>query len=586
MMSTGANTKPTLTELTRRIPRQRARSRRIAAVVGVGAVALVPLATGATATAANGTSAFFSLGALVVVGDAQDNTIVISRNAAGTIEVNGGAVTIGGGTATIANTRAILVSGAAGNDQISLNEANGALPRANLVGGAGNDRLAGGSSSDLLVGQAGSDVLDAKGGSDVLSGGADSDSLTGGDGDDRAFGDQGNDRLVWNPGDDTDVNEGGGGSDTAEINGGNGAEQFTATANGTRVRFDRVTPAPFSVDIGTVENLVLNASGGDDSFAGSGDLATLIVTTVDGGAGSDVISGTNGADILRGGEGSDVIDGQQGNDLGILGSDDDVFVWDPGDGSDTVEGDAGTDTMLFNGSPGDESFEISAEGERARLFRTPGNVTMDTDGVEVIDLNALAGADSIIVSDLAGTDVSDVTTDLASGAGTDDAARDNITVQGTNVDDVLVVGQSDSALQVAGIQATITVLGAASGSDQLAVNALAGDDVVDASQVSAGTASIVVDGGAGNDLLVGGDGDDTLNGGDGDDVLAGGPGFDTLNGGPGDNTLIGGEVVTDGLAADTDWLASNVHTVEGRTVVDHGDQMVTLPAADLASLTG
>ncbi|HEX5222105.1 MAG TPA: hypothetical protein VFZ59_21255 [Verrucomicrobiae bacterium] len=60
--------------------------------------------------------------------------------------------------------------------------------------------------------------------------------------DDQAFGQAGNDRFVWNPGDDTDLNEGGSSTDTVEVNGGNGAEQFTVTANGTRVRFDRLDP--------------------------------------------------------------------------------------------------------------------------------------------------------------------------------------------------------------------------------------------------------------------------------------------------------------------------------------------------------
>ena len=81
------------------------------------------------------------------------------------------------------------------------------------------------------------------------------------------FGEAGNDRMIWNPGDDTDLNEGGDGTDTVEVNGGNGAEPFTATANGTRVRFDRVDPAPFSIDIGTSENLVVNMNGGDDTFS-------------------------------------------------------------------------------------------------------------------------------------------------------------------------------------------------------------------------------------------------------------------------------------------------------------------------------
>ena len=164
------------------------------------------------------------------------------------------------------------------------------------------------------------------------------------------FGEAGDDRMIWNPGDDTDLAEGGDGTDTVEVNGGNGAEVFTATANGTRVRFDRVNPAPFSIDIGTTEKLVLNMNGGDDSFSATGNLAALIGVTVDGGTGNDTILGSNGADLLLGGDGNDFIDGNQGNDTALLGAGDDVFQWDPGDGSDVVEGQDGIDTLLFNGS--------------------------------------------------------------------------------------------------------------------------------------------------------------------------------------------------------------------------------------------
>src|SRR5207344_2451276 len=151
--------------------------------------------------------------------------------------------------------------------------------------------------------------------------------------------------------------EGGSGTDTAEVNGGNGAEVFTATANGSRVRFDRVTPAPFSIDIGTTEKLVLNMNGGDDSFSATGNLAALIGITVDGGAGNDTILGGNGNDTLIGGDGNDFIDGNQGADVAQMGAGDDIFQWDPGDGSDVVEGGDGHDVMLFNGSAGNEKFE-------------------------------------------------------------------------------------------------------------------------------------------------------------------------------------------------------------------------------------
>src|SRR4029079_7391201 len=141
-----------------------------------------------------------------------------------------------------------------------------------------------------------------------------------------------------------DLNGGGLGTQTVEVNGGNGAEQFTTTANGTRVRFDRVTPAPFSLDIGTSEKLVLNANGGDDHFSAAGNLAPLIAITVDGGAQNDTLLGSNGGDILLGRAGADVVDGNQGNDTALLGAGADVFQWDPGDGSDVVEGQDGADT--------------------------------------------------------------------------------------------------------------------------------------------------------------------------------------------------------------------------------------------------
>ncbi|HSS84072.1 MAG TPA: calcium-binding protein, partial [Reyranella sp.] len=205
-----------------------------------------------------------STGLLSVFGDSLDDTITVSRDAAGQILINGGAIPILGGQATVANTTLIQVFGQAGNDNIALDESNGALPAAQLFGGDGNDTLTGGSGNDMLFGQAGNDTLLGKGGNDLLFGGAGNDTLIGGAGDDQVFGEAGNDLMIWNPGDGTDLFEGGDGTDTAQVNGGNGAETFTITANGSRVRFDRVSPAPFSLDIGTTENLVVNANGGDD----------------------------------------------------------------------------------------------------------------------------------------------------------------------------------------------------------------------------------------------------------------------------------------------------------------------------------
>ena len=330
--------------------------------------------------------------------------------------MNNGATNVVGGTPTVANTAQIR-SPAGGNDMISVDEANGALPRANLFGGPGNDTLTGGSGDDQLFGQPGNDTLLGKGGFDFLFGGTENDTLTGGDADDQVFGEGGDDRMIWNPGDDTDLNEGGGGTDTAEVNGGDGAEEFIATANGPRVRFDRLDPAPFAIDIGTSEKLVLNANGGDDSFSATGNLAALIRITVDGGAGNDTILGSNGVDVLLGGDGNDVIDGQQGNDVAFMGAGDDVFQWDPGDGSDTVEGQAGTDALRFNGTNANEVEEFSANGGRVRFTRNVANIVMDLDGVERIDNAPLGGADTLTVHDLAEPTCRSIENDLAAALG-------------------------------------------------------------------------------------------------------------------------------------------------------------------------
>src|SRR6185295_17881174 len=425
-----------------------------------------------------------SSGIVSIFGNALDNTITISRDAAGNILNNG--VPISG--ATVANTGLIRVFGLGGNDIITLNEVNGALPAALLFGGAGNDTLTGGSGNDFLFGQSGNDSLLGKGGFDFLFGGNDNDTLTGGDADDQVFGEAGNDRMIWNPGDDTDLNEGGSGVDTVEVNGGNGAEQFTTTANGTRVRFDRINPAPFSIDIGTCENLVVNMNCGDDSFSATGNLAALIHLTVDGGTGNDTILGGNGADMLLGGDGNDFIDGNQGDDTILMGAGDDTFQWDPGDGNDIVEGQDGNDTMIFNGSNIAEIFDLSANGGRVLFTRNIANIVMDLDDVENITLNALGGTDTLTVNDLAGTDLTSVNVNLAATGGVGDAAADTVIINGTASPDTINITANAGTVAVSGLAALVLITNSEVTFDSLIVNGLGGTDIF---TVGAGVTTLI-----------------------------------------------------------------------------------------------
>ena len=126
------------------------------------------------------------------------------------------------------------------------------------------------------------------------------------------------------------------------------------------------------------DQLFVLGVGGDDSISATGLAAGAISEFLEGGDGNDTIAGGPGAETLLGGNGNDTIDGNGGSDRAALGAGGDTFVWDPGDGSDTIEGEDGRDTLVFNGAAASETVDLSANGDRLRFSRKPGNITMDT----------------------------------------------------------------------------------------------------------------------------------------------------------------------------------------------------------------
>jgi hypothetical protein len=194
---------------------------------------------------------------------------------------------------------------------------------------------------------------------------------------------------------------------------------------------------------------------------------------------------------LLGGRGSDSIDGNRGTDTGLMGPGDDTFIWDPGDGSDKVEGQRGTDTMVFNGAAAAEQVDLSANGTRLRFFRNPGNVTMDTAGVERIDFNALGGADVVTVHDLAATDVRQLNLDLAGALGgvAGDGQADRITVTGGN--DRIDVSGDAGTVKISGLRAAISVVHPEAALDRVDINTLGG---VSSAGLAAGAIQLFVNG--------------------------------------------------------------------------------------------
>ena len=166
-----------------------------------------------------------------------------------------------------------------------------------------------------------------------------------------------------------------------------------------------------------------------------------------------------------------------------------------GDGSDVVEGQVGADTMLFNGA-GAEQVDLSANGKRLRFFRDVANITMDTNGVERVEFNALGGDDIVTVNDLTGTDVSDVTVDLAGtlGGDTGDGQPDRVVVNGTDGDDTITVNGDADGVKASGLAATVAVLQSEAANDRLEVNTLAGSNTVDSGGLAAGAIQLFVDG--------------------------------------------------------------------------------------------
>lgn len=526
-----------------------------------------------------------SAGLLQVFGDTKGNTIIVSRDADGTLRVNGNTIVDDGVVANVNNTLLISVFGAAGNDRITLDESNGPLPKANLFGGAGNDVITAGSGADQIFGDAGNDTLDGKGGDDLLFGGAGNDVLIGGTGSDQLFGGSGNDLFVWNPGDGSDVVDGGSGNDTLDFIGAGADETVNISANADfSVAFNR-SPGNISMHLTDVERIEFDALGGADNIV-VGDLTGTAVkdvvidlgpadgkddsVTITGTAGNDVISangngtltinglaatvtikqfesghdtliidGGLGDDVILGSRFDDIIDGGRGSDEMFGGAGNDVFVWDPGDGSDVMDGQSGSDTLLFNGADIGEAFDISAiAGGDVRLSRDIGSlVTQDMDGVETIELNTFGGSDTVVINDLTGTDVKNVHVQLAPTADGDDTA-DTVLVNGTDGDDVITLTIENGSLVINGLASKVVIDNFDPELDTIKIAGLGGNDVIDASAIGVNGPKLIFDGGDGDDVLIGGAGNDTLLGGAGDDVLLGGPGADVLDGQGGDNVVI------------------------------------------------
>jgi hypothetical protein len=279
---------------------------------------------------------------------------------------------------------------------------------------------------------------------------------------------------------------------TLTVKGGNRGDAIAlrlAAGDSSRIQVDVGDDgsADFSFARRDVSAINVKGGNGNDSIRiddANGAFTDSIPTTIAGGNGNDSLEGGQVQiaaenETFYGGNGNDTIDGGKGNDTAYLGNGNDTFRWDNGEGSDVIEGQNGTDTMLFNGAAVAENVTMSANGGRLTFFRVQGNVTMDTDGVEIVDDNVVGGADNVTVNDLTGTDVTQTNIDLAGAFGgtAGDGAVDNVVVNGTNGDDNIAINGNGPGADVTGLATAVSVKHAEP-TDTLSVNTLAGTDHV------------------------------------------------------------------------------------------------------------
>lgn len=310
---------------------------------------------------------------------------------------------------------------------------------------------------------------------------------------------------------------------------------------------------------------LIGGDGNDQLLGGSsGD-------TLDGGPGLDTIIGLAGVDTIFGGAGNDKVNGGPGDDLVSLGDGSDEFTINTGDGSDHVDGDGGTDTLIMNSSSDfvhfSETVEVRPDGDRTLVKRAQATGTVppviidapSVVGFEQQKFNMAAGPNDRDVNSFffagTGSGYSVIRVDLGSFADPSEGLSKPLQVLGTDADDrIRILGTPSSGVTVGGLSATLL----ASGVGTVVADGSGGNDVVDASQLAAGTVRSVsiqgdgtsdhpgndtLIGSAGNDVIRGGAGNDRIEGRDGNDMLFGDdlvPGDDQIFGGEGNDTLDGG----------------------------------------------
>ena len=331
-------------------------------------------------------------------------------------------------------------------------------------------------------------------------------------------------------------------ADTLSITGDGAADRLT-------LRLAPGDPGTLQVDVGadgSVDQAFARASfsrisvrpgaGADEVRIdeSNGAFTDAETTTIEAGAGADVIVGGRGAETIAGGDDGDLVLAGPGDDAVFLGAGDDTAIQRGDDGADVFEGQSGSDTLQVAGSGESEELTVQAVGARVRITRDVGLARADMAGIEVAEVNAGAGADLVDVGNLAGTELARVDADL----GLADGARDTVFTAGSAGIDGIGVSTTDESIRVTGLPGEVRVENARAADDRLTVQAGDGSDKLTAIGDVGKLIGLTLEGNAKQDDLTGGSAGETLRGGPDADILRGNAGNDAIEGGEGADHVV------------------------------------------------
>jgi Ca2+-binding RTX toxin-like protein len=297
-------------------------------------------------------------------------------------------------------------------------------------------------------------------------------------------------------------------------------------------------------------------------------------------AGNDTIKGAAGNDTIDGGTGNDLVIGGLGNDSIQLGDGDDVFQWNQKDWSEHVEGGTGFDRGEIIGVAGVEgiSVNVNINGLYVADFTGFGGPIVTLNDVEHLMIRPLGGADSVLVSDTTGTDLQQVTIDLAATVNgvAADAQTDTVSLIGGLGDNSIAATMVGNTVTVTGLPVATTVAHVGK-TDVVYIDGASGNDSIDASKLLAGKVRALLYGNSGDDVIYGTEGDDGVDGGAGNDIIFLGGGNDRVSwGAKGGQDVIEGYAGTDTLLLGADDGSIDIFALGSRARVFRSDGAMLL----------